>query len=215
MGYYTLLESKHGEYAGHARRVQEEALCLFKLLKEFESTEILENLNSYECDLDSFESRLSKAAFLHDIGKIRFQDDLLESTASFARERNPFRDHTIFGYNILKENGVTDQVILDGIYHHHQNYDGTGYPAVDQGTKIAPLSGSAIPYVARILHPVDVYDALTSERYYRLTRNEPVKYEPEQAIGILRKHSSEFDPFIIDTFINMIQSKLKEKRMYH
>lgn len=201
-GIYDQLEAKHKEYEGHANRVQIYAIDLFRELRRYQCTEVLEK---YENEgLDNYEERLRKGAFLHDIGKIRFQDDLLDSQEPFTKLTNPFKDHCIFGYNILKERGVTDSVILNCALHHHQNYDGTGYPAIDQGTKISPLVGREIPFEARILRVVDCFDALTSERHYRLARGEPLKYGPAEAIAIMKKDHNQFDEFILDIFIREV-----------
>jgi HD-GYP domain-containing protein (c-di-GMP phosphodiesterase class II) len=81
--------------------------------------------------------------------------------------------------------------VLDGAHYHHENPDGTGYPA--------GLRGHEIPLFARIIHVVDVFDALTSTRSYR------VAFSPEQACDILRKESgTKLDAEVVAALLGMI-----------
>lgn len=83
--------------------------------------------------------------------------------------------------------------------HHHQDYDGNGYPYVNQGTKIAPLEGEHIPFVARIIHLADVFSALTSDRPYRSA------YSTDAAIAMMKekKETDRFDPRIFQVFLQL------------
>jgi len=189
-GIYNQLEAKHEEYKGHAQQVQEISLMLYDAL----------GAKFSEPGVISFRDRLKRAAALHDIGKIRFQDDELDRKEVFKDPRqNIFRDHPVRGYNIAKETGTTDQVLLDGILHHHQDYDGNGYPYVNQGARIAPLEGENIPVVARIIHSADVFSALISDRPYRSA------YSTDAAIAMMKekKEANRFDPRIFQVFLQL------------
>lgn len=112
------------------------------------------NLPKEEC------YELAVAGMLHDIGKLEVakyvysqEDDTLT-----IEEMKYVRSHSQLGYEILKEQGYSPY-ILDCILHHHENYDGTGYPF--------NLEEDEIPLSARILRVCDVFAALTSERPYR------------------------------------------------
>lgn len=102
---------------------------------------------------------LAVAGVLHDIGKLRLYNYI-------AREENPMvveemkyvRRHPELGYESLKDRGYS-RFVLDSIYYHHENYDGSGYPE--------NLAGEKIPMGARIIRICDVYAALTSKRTYR------------------------------------------------
>ncbi len=85
------------------------------------------------------------------------------------------------------------------IKHHHENYDGTGYPD--------GLVGEGIPLAARILSIVDVYDALTSKRAYRKA------FPHKNAIGIMKKDSGKkFDLVILEAFMDYIASERKKRK---
>lgn len=102
---------------------------------------------------------LSQAGMLHDIGKLRLEAYIEGEKDSLVIEEIKYvRMHSQFSFEIVKEKGYSD-FILDSIHYHHENYDGTGYPA--------HLRGEEIPIGARILRVCDVFCALTSNRPYR------------------------------------------------
>ena len=86
--------------------------------------------------------------------------------------------------------------ILPVILHHHQWYNGSGYPKIKVGDSERALIGEEIPLLARILHVADAFEAMTAVRPYR-----PNPMGPQQAIEELRKYSGiQFDPRVVDAF---------------
>jgi|GEM_PF-6844580 len=193
-GEYLDHEAMYPEYKGHSQRVAELAVKTFLALRKYECTDIIEIFDNE--GLDRYEKRLEKAGLFHDIGKMEYSPEELRRTDVFNEGTiNIFRDHPIHGYNRERKHGVTDSVILNGTLHHHQNYDGTGYPLIEQELGFYPLKERKIPFEARILRPVDVYDALTSDRPYRRA------YPKEKAIEILSNERKKFDNFILKIFV--------------
>ena len=96
---------------------------------------------------------------LHDVGKIAIPERILNKPGQLTREEyEQVREHPRLGYQVLCPlSGL--QPVLDAVLYHHENHDGSGYPA--------GLRGGAIPLTARIMHVVDIFDALTSTRAYR------------------------------------------------
>lgn len=104
--------------------------------------------------------QLAIAGMLHDIGKLKLTGYIngAEKDPLVIEELKYVRMHSALGYEELKDQGYS-QLVLKSILFHHENYDGSGYPA--------NLSGENIPMGARILRVCDVYAALTSDRSYR------------------------------------------------
>lgn len=129
----------------HARRV---AIMMYRLAQQV--------------GLPKAESRqIASAAVLHDIGKLAVPIDLLQkSTPLSAEELALIRTHSNVGYEILTTRETSKlSVAADIALHHHERYDGTGYP---EG-----LSGDAIPLPSQLAAICDVYDALRQDRPYR------------------------------------------------
>jgi putative nucleotidyltransferase with HDIG domain len=102
---------------------------------------------------------LRRAALLHDIGKIGVQDRVLRKPGPLNdAEMGEMREHSRIGHDMLEGLRFL-RPSLPGILHHHERWDGAGYPA--------GLSGTAIPLLVRIITVADVFDALTSDRPYR------------------------------------------------
>ena len=102
---------------------------------------------------------LSRAALLHDIGKIGVEDRVLRKPGPLnQRETEAMREHPIIGYEMLKGLHFLESS-LEGVRHHHEHWDGSGYPD--------GVEGEAIPLAVRILTVADALDALTSDRPYR------------------------------------------------
>lgn len=115
---------------------------------------LLEELNMSEKE----KSMIKLAALLHDIGKIGIPDKILLKEGKLTDlEYETMKKHSDAGYEILR--GFMDEEISNNILHHHEHYDGTGYPR--------KLKGDEIPLGARIIFICDVYDALKSNRPYR------------------------------------------------
>jgi putative nucleotidyltransferase with HDIG domain len=134
------------------------------------------------------------AALLHDLGKLGIPDHLLSKPGPLSRfEFDQVKRHVTIGADILSALPSSSPLVAI-VRHHHENWDGTGYPD--------SLRGTAIPVGARVLAVIDCYDALTSERPYRraLTR--------ERAIAIIRARSGTIaDPFVVAAFLR-IESEL-------
>jgi putative nucleotidyltransferase with HDIG domain len=132
--------------------------------------------------------KLNVAGLLHDIGKIGTPDSILMKPARLTEaEFDIIKKHPITGSNIIGHLGMwlDEQAI---IRHHHERFDGTGYP---EG-----LKGEKIPLLSRILSVADVYDALTSDRSYRK------KMPEEDVLKIIMENSgTQFDPRVIDAFL--------------
>ena len=126
-------------------------------------------------------------AFLHDVGKIGIPDSILLKPGKLtAEEFEVMKTHALLGIEIVEDNPWLKGAALT-IRHHHERFDGTGYPE--------RLGGTAIPLNARIFAVVDVFDALTSERPYK----EPMSLS--DALNIIRKDSGRhFDPAVVDAF---------------
>ena len=126
------------------------------------------------------------AASLHDLGKLAIPEEILRKPSELNEsERLVLQRHPQIGYRMLESLGV--EPIADWVLHHHERWDGDGYP--DR------LRGDEIPLGARIIFVADAYDAMTSERVYR----KPLS--PREALEELERCSgSQFDPQIVEAF---------------
>ena len=132
---------------------------------------------------------LEWGGLLHDVGKIGVPDRVLLKPDRLNREeRMLMNSHPVLGAQIIAP--VTRLAAeLPIIRHHHEWYNGSGYP--DR------LIGDEIPKLARILHVADAFEAMTAARPYRMT-----PLTPEQALGELRKFAGvQFDPVVVDAFV--------------
>jgi putative nucleotidyltransferase with HDIG domain len=130
--------------------------------------------------------RLMQAALLHDIGKIDMAYAPLIRKASdlTAEERRTIQTHATKGSELLRELTSLDAAIIQGVRHHHERFDGTGYPD--------GLRGSDIPLFARIIMICDSVDAMLSDRPYRpALRPDAVRSE------LLRYSGTQFDPELV------------------
>lgn len=134
-------------------------------------------------------SDLYVAGLLHDVGKIGVNDDVLKKCGPLTPEEyRKIQSHVEIGVTILKDLKKLHH-ILPGVRHHHESYDGTGYP--DR------LAGEAIPYEARILAVADSFDAMSSNRPYRK------RLSLMQIDEIFRKgRGLQWDPDIVDALFN-------------
>ncbi len=107
-----------------------------------------------------FQEQMLVAAYVHDIGKLRLSKNLYgrDKKALHVEEVKYMRMHTELGREMLAQCGYPEE-ILNAVYYHHENYDGTGYPK--------KLKAEKIPLEARILRICDVFAALISDRPYR------------------------------------------------
>ncbi|MDD5772453.1 MAG: response regulator [bacterium] len=134
---------------------------------------------------------LQRASFLHDIGKLGINNDiLLRRGALNPEEWKIIRKHPEEGAHILEPMFGSGEVIRI-VLHHHENYDGTGYPF--------GLKGEDIPLGARIINIVDSYDAMTSHRPYS-----KAKTRKEAIMELKRCSGTQFDPNAAAVFIEIL-----------
>lgn len=132
----------------------------------------------FDTDSDTLR-RLTYAAALHDVGKIDIPASILRKPGPLTNaEFEIIKTHPIRGHERLLVMGETDEIILDLVRHHHERWDGLGYPD--------GLAGEAIPLGARFFTVIDTFDALTSYRSYRQEVGEAAA---ERAIEILQEES--------------------------
>ncbi len=166
------IDAKDPYTRGHSDRVKRMSLAIAK--KMGFSEERLENLEY--------------GALLHDIGKIGIKDEVLQKQAPLSSEEYQYiQEHPLIGVKIVE--GVEffkDKIPM--IRHHHEHYDGNGYPD--------GLAGEAIPLEARIISLPDAFDAMTSARPHRnIMLLQDVLAELEKCKG------KQFDPKVLDIFI--------------
>jgi len=131
---------------------------------------------------------LRRAALLHDIGKIGVEDRVLRKPGPLNdAEMDEMREHSRIGHDMLEGLRFL-RPSLPGILHHHERWDGAGYPA--------GLTGTAIPMLVRIITVADVFDALTSDRPYR----QGLSFEAAAA-AIRRDAGMKFDPDVVSAFL--------------
>ena len=142
--------------------------------------------------------RLVEAARYHDIGKAGIAPGVLEKAGRLSEEDwLQVRRHPEVGYQILKSS-LRHSEIAELILHHHERFDGEGYP----GT----FGGSQIPLISRMLSIVDAYVAMTVTRTYL-----PL-LSPGEAVGELRNHAgTQFDPELLEIFISLIEKDMEQK----
>ncbi|MET0028774.1 MAG: HD domain-containing phosphohydrolase [Candidatus Thiodiazotropha sp.] len=143
---------------------------------------------------------LELAAPMHDTGKIGISDEILKAPRKLTEEEWVImKTHSMIGYRILsKSSSPLFQMAATVARHHHERWDGGGYP---EG-----LAGDAIPECARIVAIADVFDALTMRRPYK----EP--WPVEQALATLRENAgSHFDPDLVAAFEQIIDEILEIK----
>jgi putative nucleotidyltransferase with HDIG domain len=150
-------------------------------------------LNRWELDT------LYCAGLLHDIGKYYVPKQILLKPGKLTNaEWKIVCDHPAIAAEMLRSISVP-QLVVSAVLHHHERYDGSGYP---QG-----LLGDEIPLDARILAVADAFDSMTSHRPYRsmLTRERAIK-------ELLRNAGSQFDPQVVDACVSLF-SKVASKEV--
>ena len=184
------------------RRTREQALSALGLMlegRDLESgghTERVTDLVSQvglklDLDLDALE-HLRWGALLHDVGKVAIPDRvLLKPSALTVEEWTIMQAHTTLGENLLEHLSFIPKAVLEVVRHHHEKWDGSGYP--DQ------LQGEDIPLLARIFALADVFDALRSERPYKSAWTVPEALEE-----IVRETGSHFDPALVEVFVEVV-----------
>jgi putative two-component system response regulator len=141
---------------------------------------------------------LQISAFLHDVGKIGIPDRILKKRAGLQKDEiNITRDHPEIGSRLLAEFPEFSEV-ASIVRHHHERYDGSGYPD--------GLKGEAIPLFSRIIAIIDAYEALISNRCYRQGTDR------ESALGeIIANAGTQFDPALVDVFVKVLNNIQNER----
>lgn len=142
-------------------------------------------------NIQSCSHLLTRSGALHDIGKLTVPDSILHKAGPLTdEERRLIELHPLIGETLLRPLPGMD-LVLPAVRHHHERWDGTGYP--DR------LAGEEIPLVARILCLADSYDAMTGARAYR----EPLS-KAEALMEILRNAGTQFDPELAGLFVTRL-----------
>jgi putative two-component system response regulator len=192
----SLAEFRDGCTGWHIKRTQE-----FVKTLALELAKLPRFVNVLTAD---YIENLAKSAPLHDIGKITTPDHILLKPGKLnAEEFEIMKSHAQKGAEMLQQaqkfSAGTDgylQIAIEIAHHHHEKWDGSGYPG--------KLSGEAIPLAARIMAIADVYDALTSARPYKRA------FSHEEASEIILKDSGDhFDPTMVAAFVGC-QSRFVE-----
>ena len=177
---YTV-EAKDPYTRGHSDRVSKYSVLIGKYLGLSE-----EELHTLEI-----------GGLFHDIGKIGIPDSILLKEAKLTDdEYSEIKNHPTIGSHILC-NATIFQDIIPVVKHHHERYDGNGYPG--------RLKGEDIPYLARIAAVADTFDAMTSKRTYR----DPLPLEVVRA-EIEKCSGYQFDPEIAKTFLGILDNNYSE-----
>ena len=180
---YTV-EAKDTYTRGHSDRVSEYSVL------------IGEKLGLDEEDI----RRLRIGGLFHDVGKIGVPDSILHKNGNLSDdEYSEIKNHPTIGAHILSTASIF-QDIIPIVKHHHERYDGKGYPGM--------LKGEDIPYLARITAVADTFDAMSSRRIYResLTTDKIIE-------EIENNKGTQFDPEIADVFLDILRNeydKIKE-----
>ncbi len=131
------------------------------------------------------------AGMLHDLGKAAMPQDVLNKPGKLtAEEFELIKQHPVRGYEMLRAGGAVSEAVMDVCHHHHERYDGTGYP--DR------LAGEQISLLARMGAVCDVYDAVTSDRPYK------AGWDPAHSLAQMASWKGHFDQSVFQMFVKSI-----------
>ena len=180
----NIVEFRNLESKQHVKRIREYSLCLGK--------SVMKLYPEYNLTSDKL-VRIGWASSLHDIGKIAIPDNIILKAGKLTPDESELiKSHTTKGAEIIQSAiRLNDKEIYDYAYdiaiHHHERYDGKGYPD--------GLKGDEISIAAQIVSLVDIYEELTSKRIYKAA------YEPDKACQmIINGHSGAFSPKLLKAF---------------
>lgn len=166
-----VVEYRHTESGQHVKRVKAYTELLCQCL--------MENYPEYGLTEDEID-RIAQASVLHDLGKIAIPDSILLKPGRLTQEEyDIMKNHTVYGYELVGEvKGAWDDdfatIARQICRHHHERYDGKGYPD--------GLTGEDIPIAAQAVSVADVYDALVTDRVYKAA------YTPEVAFDMIQNN---------------------------
>ena len=184
--FVNAIESKDPYLKGHSARVALYATEIARVMK----------LDDEMVDV------VSRGAMLHDLGKLSIMDTILRKPERLTGDEFALiKAHPVVGDRILKPLRFLARESC-AVRHHHERYDGSGYPD--------GLSGEDIPLAARIVTVADVFDAVTSNRPYRTAL--PVEAAREE---IVRGRGTHFDPQVADAFLTVPVERLVEIARHH
>ncbi|MET4161431.1 HD-GYP domain-containing protein (c-di-GMP phosphodiesterase class II) [Marinobacterium sp. MBR-111] len=133
---------------------------------------------------------LAYGAEIHDIGKLSISESILHKPSRLTHaEYLLIQQHTRLGAELIQPLSLDDQIVAI-VLHHHENFDGSGYPA--------RLSGEKIPLLARIVRIIDSYDAITEDRPYHKGA------QPADAIAMMHSDAHWYDPDLLREFTAFI-----------
>jgi len=188
VGLADVVEYRHAESGEHIKRVQQITKMLITTL--LDTTKLLNNYSHEEL------SYIVYGAILHDIGKIGILDSILLKNGKFNEEEYEImKTHSEIGAQIAQhfymgKNKIFVEVCTDICLHHHERWDGTGYPG--------RLKEQEIPIPARIVSVADAFDAIVSKRVYKEALTQ------EEAFEILKKDSGTcFDPQVVAAMFSL------------
>ncbi len=175
------IDAKDPHTKGHSERVAETSVAL------------AQELNLTDKDIENIEY----TALLHDIGKIGITDNILGKNSSLTdKEFDKIKEHPVMGAKIVEPVDFLKNS-YEAIYHHHEKYNGAGYPD--------GLKEKDIPLLSRIIAVADAYDAMGSDRPYRkkLSKDKILKELKDQA-------GKQFDPEIVKVLISVLDREREE-----
>lgn len=186
----TAIEFRSGESGSHVKRIGNLTRLILKDLRNREP-------DKYDFSDEQIE-QIAVASLMHDVGKIAISDAILNKPGKLTKEEfEIIKTHTTKGCEILEsipkyKNNPLYKYAYDICRHHHERWNGMGYPD--------KLKGDEIPIWAQIVSIADVYDALTTKRVYKEA------YSKETAIEMIwNGQCGEFNPELLDSLINILK----------
>jgi putative nucleotidyltransferase with HDIG domain len=137
------------------------------------------------------------AGFFHDLGKLGCTEILDSVLPVSDDERLRMRGHPLLGYEVLRAAGDVPAAVLEAALHHHERWDGRGYPF--------GLAGQSIPLAARVVGLCDAYEAMVSARPWREPRT-----HREAVLELRAGAGTQFDPSLVDPLVEYVTAQLEQ-----